>query len=191
MTALKIIGIVLAAVLLLLILLLLLPVRVTLAYDPENALRIHAKVLFFTVYKTGPGAKAAQTPEKKKQKPTPKKEKLLDDIREMIALIKNLLGPFADLLKTVRITKLRLRAVCAGEDAADVAMEYGLACAAVYPFIGYLQTVSNVRRRGLDVGISCDFEREEPTLSVLITMSAMVLHGGIAILKFVMKQAEE
>ena len=109
----------------------------------------------------------------------------------MVALVKNLLGPLGGLLKTVRISKLQLRAVCAGEDPADVAMEYGLVCAAVYPFIGYLQTISNVRKRGVDVGISCDFEQEKPTLSFSATVSAMVLHGGIALLRFIIKQAEE
>lgn len=191
MTVLKIIGIVLAAVLLLLILLLLLPVSVSVAYDPENALRIKVKVLCFTVYKTKPAAEKKQPAEEKEQKSTPKNEKLLDDIREMVALIKNLLGPLGGLLKTVRINKLKLRAVCAGEDPADVAMEYGLVCAAVYPFVGYLQTVSNVRQRGVDVGISCDFEQERPSLSVSATVSALVIHGGIALLKFLMKQAEE
>lgn len=191
MTVLKIIGIVLAAVLLLLLLLLVLPISVSVCYDPEKALRINVKVLFFTVYKTKAGVETQQAEGEKKQKAPPKKEKLLQDVRDMVALVKNLLGPLGGLLKTVQISKLQLRAVCAGEDPADVAMEYGLVCAAVYPFIGYLQTVSNVRRRGVDVGISCDFEQEKPTLSFSATVSAMVLHGGIALLRFIIKQAEE
>lgn len=191
MTVLKIIGIVLAAVLILLILLLLLPVSASVAYDPENSLRVKVKALCFTVYKTKPGAEEKQPAEEKKPKPAPKKEKLLEDIQEMITLVKNLLGPLGGLLKTVRINRLHLRAVCAGEDPAAVAMEYGLVCAAVYPFIGYLQTVSNVRKRGVDVGITCDFEQEKPSLAVSATVSALVIHGVIAAVKFLMKQAEE
>lgn len=82
-------------------------------------------------------------------------------IVQLVRAMQTLLAAIGALLPEVRLKKLRLRAVCAGEDAAEVAMHYGAACAAVYPAVGYLETVMKTRPNAADVQITCDFVAAE------------------------------
>ncbi|MBQ5838329.1 MAG: DUF2953 domain-containing protein, partial [Clostridia bacterium] len=64
------------------------------------------------------------------------------------------------LVKKIKLKRFGLDVICGGGDAADAAIEYGVVCSAVYPFIGYLETNFKGAERALDVNIGCDFENE-------------------------------
>ena len=54
-------------------------------------------------------------------------------------------------------------------------MQYGAACAVLYPLITYLQTELRVRRRAVDTSITCDFEAAEPTFELDAELRLSVL----------------
>lgn len=80
---------------------------------------------------------------------------------QLASALRALFAAIVALLPEVRLGRLYLRAVCAGEDAADVAINYGAACAAVYPAVGYLQTIMKARPNAADVQVLCDFDASE------------------------------
>ena len=82
-----------------------------------------------------------------------------DTAMKILTIFMLFAGQIVWLLKRMRIKRFRLIAVCAGEDAADTAIEYGVLCSAVYPLLGYIET--NVKSmKNTDVRIGCDFENE-------------------------------
>ncbi|MBE6683980.1 MAG: hypothetical protein E7595_07560 [Ruminococcaceae bacterium] len=173
----KIIGIVFAALLLFIALLLVLNVKFLFDFSTEGNLNFKIKLLCFTVYDIN-------KPKKEKKNKKPSKignyfKKLLgldglDSAKELkdgsgkngisetasnlIALFTLFASQAAWLVKRIKLKKFRLIAICADGDAADAAMEYGLACSVVYPFVGYLESNFKNAEKALDIQLGCDFE---------------------------------
>lgn len=97
-------------------------------------------------------------------------------------------GQIFGLLRKMRVKRFKIIAVCAGEDAADTAMEYGTLCSAVYPLLGYIDT--NVKSmKGADIRIGCDFENEA-YFEADIYIKLRVIHVIGALLKGLTALAE-
>ncbi len=73
--------------------------------------------------------------------------------------IKAVLVRFQKLLRHIMFYKLELCLTVAGEDASQTAIRYGEVCAVVYPLLGLLDTVSNVKIKRID--IAADFTSEK------------------------------
>lgn len=174
----KIIGIVFAALLLFIALLLVLNVKFLFDFSTEGALNFKIKLLCFTVYDIN-------KPKKKKKSKKPSrigayfkklfgigkketdtadgektKEAISDKVTKFITLFMLLADSLIWLVKKIKLKRFGLDVICGGGDAADAAIEYGVVCSAVYPFIGYLETNFKGAERALDVNIGCDFENE-------------------------------
>jgi hypothetical protein len=74
-------------------------------------------------------------------------------------------------------------------DAADAAIEYGVVCSAVYPFIGYLETNFKGAEKALDVNIGCDFENEA-YFGTDIKIKLRIIHIVRALMRSASEQME-
>ena len=105
--------------------------------------------------KAGPGKKKkVKQPEKK-----PEKGNIKETVQIVLDLIRSVAKPLGDLLKKSRVTDLRLTLRVGGEDAAEIALNYGKLCGVVYGSLAALQNFIRVRVKKLD--LSCDFCSEK------------------------------
>ena len=189
---LKILGGLLAALLLIVCVILALPVKVILLRNEETPFQIRFQVLWFTFggeeKPKSPLAKAFAkvfgTDGKKPKTPRPKKEKPFvgaENVTEIVGIVMELLGRVVRRIPRCRVEKLLFRSISAGPDAAQVAMDYGLICAAVYPLIGFIESHLRVSPRGKQVEIGCDYDAEEPTLTVDIRLSLRIAYLAAAL----------
>lgn len=79
-------------------------------------------------------------------------------VNKIATVITLLLGQIKWLLSKFRLDKLRIFAICSGDDAADAAMDYGLVCSTVYPLVGYIMANVNAKENAEEIQIGCDFD---------------------------------
>ncbi len=84
---------------------------------------------------------------------------LSDTTVRVLTLFTLFAGQLLEILKRMRIKRFNFNVTVAGDDAADTAMEYGLVCSALYPFLGYLD--ANLKQADrIKASVACDFEGE-------------------------------
>ena len=113
--------------------------------------------------KKAPAKKAASgKPGRKKRKkapPPPEKKPEEGDLKGTVGtvldLFKALFPPLGKLLKKIRMTRLEAYILVGGEDAAQIATDYGKICAVFYGSYAALQNLMKIKARRVD--ISCDF----------------------------------
>ncbi len=202
MAVLKVIGIVLGAILLLVLLLLTLPVRIRVKLDGNGKYFFAVRILFVTLF-----SKYSGKPEKKKKtsKKEPKRKKsavsskfsdlfglkelfeggdTVEALTEGLRLITNILREIRELLPGCRVTKLKVEAVISSDDPAKEAMTYGLACAAVYPFVGLIKSFMKVSEKGTEIDMRCSFGKEEAKIlfeTVVGTSVFMLVRAALRI----------
>lgn len=208
MLVLKIIGIVLAVLLALLAIILLLSVDVILRVDEQKGARVLFRVLGFT-FKENKKRKPQKEGKKKKEKkvkPTlsnslkkvlgishldresMEEEGFGSTLRETVELVKLLLDRVGWMLSHLKIPRCHITVVTGGEDAA---MEYGLACATLYPLVGYLQERARVRKRGLRLEIGCDYSRKNFLFELDLAIRIRVYHVAAAAVQIVINNLKE
>lgn len=136
-----------AAVVLVLAALFSLRLRFTARYDGE--LHMALRYAFFTL-RLG---KKPGKPEPKPEKPAEKRKKpeirrFLHLFRQFSGSVKNAAGAF---LRRLRIDSLMVDMDVCGRDAADTAITFGEACAAVYGGLGVLSSCVPVRRHTISI----------------------------------------
>lgn len=202
MLAIKIILIALCAVILIVALILSLDIKVVFEFDTNGRLTLLAKLLFYKLYdikqKKEPSSFGrylkrifgieALTDTEEIKKDT-QESGISDTVSRLIAVLSLLAGQISWLLKRVRIKKLHILAICGGSDAADAAIEYGVVCSAVYPFIGYLETNFKGAEKALDVNIGCDFENEA-YFGTDIKIKLRIIHIVRALMRSASEQME-
>ncbi len=184
MIILKIIGIVLCVIIGLLTIIMLLRIKINLGFKKGESVFFTIGVLCFkfgnkkkkTKKETQP-TKEEKQEDKKEKKPNKFVEKikkklgldidLKDDaqkgalsetINKIITILVLLGNRLKWLLKKFRLDKLDLYILCGGSDAADTAMDYGLVCSTVYPFVAYVTANLNKKDNAENVRIGCDFD---------------------------------
>ena len=80
---------------------------------------------------------------------------------QILRVLLSLLREIVYLLPKCRLRKLKLRAVCGGDEPDDTAMAYGELCAFVYPALGVLDNIMPIHRKNLSVDLRCDYDRGE------------------------------
>ncbi len=209
MTVLAIIGILLAAIIALVVVLLLSCIRVSFLFTTTERPELKVRLLFFTLFDLNKPKK-----EKKDKKPSKideylksrfgfgkgldkenikseiTKEGISDKVTKFITLFMLLADQAIWLVKRIRLKRFGLDVICGGGDAADAAIEYGIVCSAVYPFIGYLETNFKGASKALDVNIGCDFENEA-YFGTEIKAKLRIIHIVRAILKSAVNLANE
>lgn len=92
----------------------------------------------------------------KPKKPNPfqrlvEEKGFLEAVGQLCEIAKEAMARLSQLLRHVRICPFRLEITAGGEDAAETALIYGGICAAVYPVLGTLCSLSHVRRFETDI----------------------------------------
>jgi len=218
MIVLKIIGIVLLIVLFILVLILLCPVGIIIS-NREKGIEFFVKVLFLKIPVDAQEEKsekpkkteykhAEKKPKKKSKgflqnildslgvtkltniKKDTEKQGFADTIGDTISVVTNIIKQIAGLFKHIKIKKLFLNCICGGEDAAQTAMDYGVACAAIYPLSGYLHSIIKVNSRKEHISVKCDFNREETKFEFETLLSVQVIFIVTALIKLIMEESE-
>ena len=110
------------------------------------------------------------------------KKSLLHDgagetVRETAESVMIILREVFSAVGHVRVNRLEIKSVSAGEDAGQAALRYGISCSVLYPLVGYVMSGGKVNRKKTTVDISCDFEAEKPQLDLDITLSLRVFYA--------------
>lgn len=165
-------GIALAVVVLLAVL----PLTVTVCYD-AGGVAVKALAGPVTVWQT-PSEKKKETPAKKEKgkkasasketKPQEKEKKPGGSLTYFLPLVQVALDFLDDFRWKLRIKRLELKLVLAGDDPCDLATNYGRTWIAVGNLIPVLERSFVIKKRDIDVG--CDFTAEE----TLVTAKAIV-----------------
>ena len=200
MIVLKIIGALLAVIILLIAIILMLKFKLIVSYDKQKGLKVLYRILFFTFGKN-PNPNSIIVRKLKRILEIDKIESaevikqdveesgLSEAIRRIVTIVTLLAGRIFWLLKYCKILKLRIFAVCADEDAADAAIDYGLVCAAVYPFTAYLTSNIKTAKNAENIAVYCDFEGEKQ-LEFDLTVSVRIIHLLRALYRNAMEKAE-
>lgn len=191
-----------------LFLLAILPLGASVKYNADGPLvRIIAGPVRFTVF---PMKKKENKPKKEKpkveQKPEPqpasddkkaadtkeeKKEKggSLLDFLPLVQVVLDLLGDFR---RKLRLNRLELKLIMAGDDPCDLAVNYGRAWTAVGNLFPLLERAFVIKKR--DIEVECDFTASETLiiarLDITITLGrliALVVRYGIRALREYLK----
>lgn len=188
-------------------LLAILPLGVSVRYDEDGALvRIIAGPVRITLFprkkKEKPEKKeetekaekpaektASKEPEPAKapEKPKEKKGGSWTDFLPLVQLALNFLGDFR---RKLRLDRLELKLILAGDDPADLGINYGRACAALGNLWPQLEKLFVIKKR--DVQIECDFTADKTLvtacLDITITLgrilALVVVYGVRALITF-------
>ena len=156
-----------------LILLAILPLGVSAKYDVDGPLvKVIAGPIRITLFprpkkqkkkKEQPVKKEpeGQQPAKGPAQPQPKKEKggSLTDFLPLIKVVLNFLGDFR---RKLRVNRLELKLILAGDDPCDLGVNYGRAWAAVGNLRPQLERLFKIKKR--DIQVECDFTETETKL---------------------------
>lgn len=203
MILLKILGIILAAVILLAAGALLLPVDLLLRGGSRQELRCGVRILGIKIWLRSGEEPEPSEKERAKGGLLRKLRKNFgtgaggeapekgpggaEALRETVETVKLWLNRLGWLLRRCRLQRCRIVSVSVGEDAP---LEYGVACAVLYPLAAYLQSSSlRVRRRGLKTDIRCDYAQEESFFSLDIALRIRVIYLVRALLYVVVRKA--
>ena len=166
----------LAVIGLLIFLVLLIPLGVSATYDDRGPLvRVIAGPVRFQIYpkkkKEDQAAKVKKTGktlvsagEKKEAQ-----KKKGGRFKEFMPYVQMGLDLLNDLRRKIRVRRLELKLILAGDDPCDLAMAYGGAWAAVGNLIPLLESCFVIKKRDIDVG--CDFTAEETLVTARLDMT--------------------
>ncbi len=203
MTVLAIIGILLAVIIAIIVILLISSIRVFFSFNTQDRPELRVKFLFFTVIDLNKPKKKSKKPsrigsaikrmlgfeqiiESQTDEGEKQKESVSSKLTGLVTVFMLLTDSNLWLAKKIKFKRLGLDVVCGGSDAADAAIEYGVVCSTVYPFIGYLETNLKNAEKALNVNIGCDFENEA-YLGIDIKAKICIIH----ILRALMRSASE
>ena len=129
--------------------------------------------------------KAFSQPKKKEEKP--KKEKG-GPITDFLPIVKTALQLLNEFRKKLRIKRLKLKMIMAGDDPCDLAVNYGRANAAMGNLLPQLERCFVIKKR--DIQVECDFESSQTLIiahaDVTITLGwllGIVVFYGVRALK--------
>lgn len=215
MIILKIIGIVLLVIILLMILILACPVGIIIK-NSEKGLEFFAKVLFIKIPleaeekpKKESSVKKTSQKEKKPEKSFIKsildalgiskltnvkedaqKKGFGETIGDTVAVLTNIIKQVVGLFKHIKLKRLYINCICGGEDSAEIAMDYGIACAVIYPLSGYVQSVMKVNHRKTAINVQCDFNREEGLFQIDTLITVRVIYILTAFVNLVKEESQ-
>ena len=123
--------------------------------------------------------KTAQ-PEKAPENPKTQQEKggKLTDFMPLVKVALNFLGDFR---RKLRVNRLELKLILAGDDPCDLAVNYGRAWAAVGNLMPQLERLFKIKKRNVEV--ECDFTENETKviarLDLTITLGRLVVLAAV------------
>lgn len=188
-------------------LLAILPLGASVKYNSEGPLvRIIAGPIRFTVFpmkkkekkekkpkeKKAKKAKSKAEPKKTQEKPKEEKKEKGGSILDFLPLVQVALDLLNDFRWKLRLNRLELKLIMAGDDPADLGMNYGRAWAAVGNLVPMLERSFVIKKK--DIEVECDFTTSETLviarLDITITLGriiALVVVNGIRALREYLK----
>lgn len=156
------------------LLVVLVPISLCLAYDGELLVRLRVAGIPFTLYprrkpkKTKKAKRKSQQGDGEKDKLSVLSEKLHEGgipaviayIQETLSLVRHTIS---ELLDAVIVDRLEVEVTVASGDAAETAMDYGKACAVLYPAVAALSARTRVQHR--HIAVTPDFLAEQGGIS--------------------------
>lgn len=163
-------GIILLIALLIAIFLLL-PVHIIIKTDQNGEMIFRCKILFKTFgEESNPDSTVINNfkemlgltrLDKDKLKENAKKGSFLETVNESFTLIIGLLKRLFELLKFTKIKTLKVNIICAENDAAQTAIDYGRCYALVSPLLSFIHSSVKIKRRNENINITCNFETNQ------------------------------
>lgn len=147
------------------------PVVVDLEYTDDFKFKV--SFLKITLFSSDSKVKTDEKESSEKPKQKQKKSSVLDDaktyfkdiksekgfsgaVREVMALVKQIISHIKWLFKYINICKVKLNITVGTPDAAMTAIEYGTVCSAVYPVTAMLDGVAHIGFK--EINVNSDFE---------------------------------
>lgn len=185
----------LAAIILLLAVILALPVDIVFSAGSQTKARFYVRVLGISLIQQK--TKKKKKKDKKKSPASSKVGKLLGGptpksgdhptLKEMTEYIFSLLEHIVRLIKKFKIIKCRIVSISAGENAA---VDYGRACALIYPLVSFLESGGIIHRKDLDVNIDWDYDRSDALYEFDVTFRMHIFYlagAALRLLKTIME----
>lgn len=108
--------------------------------------------------------------------------------REFLPIIRTIIAFLEELRRKIRVRRLELKMILAGDDPSDLAVNYGRAWAALGNLMPQLERFLVIKKRNIEV--ECDFTAEETLIYArvdatisLIRLLHLLLRHGIKLLK--------
>ncbi len=101
---------------------------------------------------------------------SPKKEKQKTGtagVKGHLDLLASALNALFGLLRRCHVSRCEVHGISGGDDAA---IHYGEICAAVYPFVGYLQNNRRLRKRKTQLDIGWDYDRPDSVVDITVAV---------------------
>ena len=135
--------------------------------------------------------KPATAPKKPKEnkKSAPKSEKPKPTVHALCQYAKLGLSAFGALIRGLRVDLLRLYAVIHSEDAAQTAIQYGAACAAVTGILPVLDSTLRIQKK--DIQIDAGFQGQGSLLldlQITAAIGRLLAIGFVYVWKFILLQ---
>lgn len=183
MSVFGIIGIIFGSLLLLVLIALFLPVGFRFCVGTGIKTEFYIKILCFAIEPLSKKKKekAEKKPKPEKRSASKSKIRLSDYVKGLFSSLSDVKDALAAVLAKAVFSRFRLHAVCAGDDAAKTAVEYGAVCAVLYPVLAFLEGITNIRESGKDVAVMCDFLQDESSflLDATVYISGAKVIGAL------------
>lgn len=164
------------------VLLAVIPLGISARYDSRGAVAyLLAGPVRLKVYPRPKKAKP-QTPQKaaKASAPAQEKESSGGSVRDFLPIVRLILELLSDFRRKLRVDRLEMNVILAGDDPCDLATNYGKAWTALGTLWPQLERLFIIKKR--DVKVQCDFEATEilvkARLDLTITLGRLVILGG-------------
>ena len=192
--------VILGVIILIFAALLFLPISVLIWFKDD--FRVKIKFAGFNVFHINPEKEEEKTSEKATERKVKKKKaekksrenifsKLKDKygfigaVKEIMTLVRNCIIHIKWLFSHIKFEKIRFNLEIGTPDAAKTAVDYGKACAAVYPVLALLDGQKNVKFKKINV--KSDFSRESSTFDFSLEISSRLFFMILAAFKILIE----
>lgn len=166
-------------------LLAIMPIGINAVYAMDGAvLRLILGPVRFLVFPKPKNTNKGETEQTAgKKKAQGKTEKKGGNIQDFYPLVHKILDFLGDLRKKLRVDRLELKVIMAGDDPCDLAVNYGRAWAALGNLMPQLERVFVIKKRNLEVECdftaqsTCVYARVDLTITVARILSLVLRHG--------------
>lgn len=180
-----VLAIVLAILIALCLILLILPLSIRLFTDKDGKVKIVLGILFLR-FRLDKDKKSDKSNKDKRQNAAGQLKKVKEDFKKkpLSETVSNLTHILWDIFKQIKdiasksvIKRFNVKIITASKDAAAAAIEYGTACAVIYPLVGYLDTAFKVKEGAEKIELGCKYADEnfEFALDILVSLRVMYI----------------
>lgn len=96
-------------------------------------------------------------------------------VKEIFSFVKSLLKRLKKQLGHIAVRRLCLNIRVASSDAAQTAVEYGAVCSAVYPALSFLDSVTDIKIKRINIFSDFNSEKSDFSFSVIIRIKIIFL----------------